>query len=83
MDRDSHRFNIKLPKKITILDDEIARFDALLEGLQERFPEEYEIYERIVYVRDGLYRLKAQMRDCVIEEFDSGGLVTSSNGRFD
>jgi hypothetical protein len=63
-------------KKLTILDAEIKRFDAILADAQEHlsdYKEDLEVYERIVNVRDSLYRLKAQMRDCVIVEFPAAG----------
>ena len=75
MDRDSHSYILKITK----LDQEIRGFDSLLEEIQNCMPEDFEFYERIVNVRDAMYRLKACMRDCVITKFQFGPSYSNNN----
>lgn len=56
-------------KKLTILDKEIARFDCILEELQEHLTDDLDVYESVVSARDALYNLKVKMRNCVITRF--------------
>jgi hypothetical protein len=62
-------------KKLLILDKAIHQFDSFLEEIQEEMENEFDVYEKVVNVRDALYQLKARIRGCDIALFDSGGLT--------
>jgi hypothetical protein len=55
--------------KITKLDEEIARFDAVLDRIQKMVFDDLDVYDRVVEVRDAVFRLHNQMHNCEIVEF--------------
>jgi hypothetical protein len=61
-------------KKISRLEDEIARFDAVLDQIQKLMPEDLKVYDRIVEARDAAFRLQQQMRGCEIVVLTNSGL---------
>ena len=53
--------------KISRLEEEICRFDAVLDSIQKLMPEDMGVYDHIVQVRDAMFRLPAKharMRNC-------------------
>jgi len=67
---DTHTYNAK----ISTLEEEICRFDSMLDRLQKLMPEDIRVYDHIVEVRDTIFRLQQSMRGCEIVEFASSGL---------
>ena len=63
---DTHSYNVKISR----LEDEIARFDAVLDHIQKLMPEDLKVYDRIAEARDAAFRLQ-QMRGCEIVVFTS------------
>ncbi|MDQ3969649.1 MAG: hypothetical protein M3275_14795 [Thermoproteota archaeon] len=55
--------------KITRLDEGITRFDAVLDRIQKLLFGDLDVHQRIVEVRDAIFRLHNQMHNCVVEEF--------------
>jgi hypothetical protein len=67
---EGERYNSKL----TLFEEEICRFDSILERIQKVFSEDLKVYDRVVEVRDALFRLQQQMRGLQIVEFACSGL---------
>jgi hypothetical protein len=67
---DTHSHNVKISR----LEEEIARFDAVLDHIQKLMPEDLKVYDRIAEARDAAFRLQQQMRGCEIVVFTSSGL---------
>jgi hypothetical protein len=67
---DTHSYNVKISR----LEDEIARFDAVLDHILKLMPEDLKVYDRIVEARDAAFRLQSQMHDCEITEFCNSGM---------
>lgn len=55
--------------KISHLDEEICRFDVVLDRIQKLMPDDLKVYDRIVEVRDAIFMLHNQMHGCEIVEF--------------
>ena len=49
-------------QKLTKLDEEIVRFDSVLDRIEKLMPEDLKVYDRIVEVRDAIFRLLQHMR---------------------
>jgi hypothetical protein len=60
--------------KISRLEEEIRRFDTVLDSIQKLLPEYMGVYDHIVQVRDAMFRLQQSMRGCEIAEFACSGL---------
>ena len=56
-------------QKLTKLDEEIVRFDSVLDRIEKLMPEDLKVYDRIVEVRDAIFRLLQHMRGLDILEF--------------
>ena len=54
---------------MTVLEDEIARFDAVLDRIQKLMPQDMKVYDRVVEARDAVFRLQQKMQGCEIIEF--------------
>jgi hypothetical protein len=54
---------------LTLLEEEIAHFDAVLDRIQKLMPQDLKVYDRVVEARDVMFRLQQQMRGCEIVEF--------------
>ena len=62
-------------KKLSKLKEEIRRFDRVLEESQEHLCEDVDLYDRVVVVRDSIFRLQQQLHGCekIIGFRSSGG----------
>ena len=66
---DTRNSSLKFSTKVTKLEEEIVRFDAVLDRIQRVMPEDVKVYDRIMEVRDAVFRLQQQMRGLDIIEF--------------
>jgi hypothetical protein len=55
--------------KITKLEDEICRFDSILDRIQKVMPDNMRVYGFIVLTRDAMFKLQQTMYNCEIVEF--------------
>lgn len=62
---DTHSYDVKISR----LEEEICRFDTVLDNIQKLMPEDMEVYDHIVQVRDAMFRLQQSMHGCEIAEF--------------
>jgi hypothetical protein len=78
----THSYNVKISR----LEEEICRFDAVLDSIQKLMPEDMGVYDHIVQVRDAMFRLQQSMHGCEIVEFVCSGLddttATSTDDSF-
>jgi hypothetical protein len=70
----SHTHKINFAKdlraqKLTKLEEEICRFDAVLDSIQKLMPDDMRVYDYIVQVRDAMFKLQQSMRGYEIVEF--------------
>jgi hypothetical protein len=65
---DTKSKNLKFVK----LDEEIVRFDRLLEELQDHVPEDMRAYQAIVSARDYIFRMQQIMHGVEIMDFAVG-----------
>jgi hypothetical protein len=71
---DTHNYDVKISR----LEEEICRFDAVLDSIQKLMPEDMGVYDHIVRVRDAMFRLQQSMRGCEIAEFACSGLYDTT-----
>jgi hypothetical protein len=55
--------------RISHLDEEICKFDGVLDRIQKLMTNDLKVYDRIVEVRDAIFRLHNQMHGCEVVEF--------------
>ena len=67
---DTHSYDVKISR----LEEEICRFDAVLDSIQKLMPEDTGVYGHIVQIRDAMFRLQQSMHGCEIAEFACSGL---------
>lgn len=60
--------------KLTLLEEEICRFDRVLDRIQLLMPDDMRVYDHVVQVRDAVFRLQQSLHKCEIIEFACGGL---------
>jgi hypothetical protein len=65
---DSPTINVKVTTK---LDEEIVRFDSVLDRIQKMLFEDMNVLDLIVEIRERIYRLHNLMHGCEIVEFTS------------
>jgi|SRR5215218_155373 len=62
---DTHSYNVKISR----LEEEIRRFDCILDRIQKLMPEDMRVYNDIVQARDAIFRLQQIMHGCETVEF--------------
>jgi predicted ATP-dependent serine protease len=72
---DTHSYDVKISR----LEEENWRFDAVLDSIQKLMLEDTGVYDHIVQVRDAMFRLQQSMRGCEIAEFAYSGLDDITN----
>jgi hypothetical protein len=55
--------------KISRFDEDIVRFDSVLDRIQKLMPYDLKVYDKIVEARDKIFQLQQAMRGCEIVEF--------------
>ena len=79
---DTHCYDVKISR----LEEEIRRFDTVLDSIQKLMPEDMGVYGHIVQIRDAMFRLAQSMHGCEIAEFACSGLdditATSTDDSF-
>ena len=66
MAEDSYPSNVKLTK----LEEEIIRFDSVLDRIQKVMPiHDLRVYDKIAHVRDVIFQLQQMLHNCEIVEF--------------
>jgi hypothetical protein len=66
---DTRRSNLKFSPKVTKLEEEIVRFDTILDHIQKVMPDDMQVYDKIVHVRDVIFQLQQMLHNCEIVEF--------------
>jgi hypothetical protein len=67
---DTTSYNLKVSAaKLTKFDNEIRRFDAVMDRILKVIPEDLKVWDRIAEVRDAVFRLQQQLRGCEIAVF--------------
>jgi hypothetical protein len=61
-------------RKLILLDEEIVRFDAVLNRIQRLMPEDIGLYALITLIRDTIFQLHNKMHHCEIVDFANSGL---------
>lgn len=56
------------------LEDEIVRFDTILEEIQESMTSDLRAYESIVTCRDYIFRMREVLRGCEVVHFATGNV---------
>lgn len=64
----TQRRNISF-SKLSKFDDEIKRFDAVMDRILKLLPEDLNVWDRIAEVRDAVFRLQQQLRGCEVAVF--------------
>lgn len=55
--------------RLTKFEDEIKRFDAVLDRILRVMPQDVKVWDRVAEVRDAVFRLQQQLRGCEIAIF--------------
>jgi hypothetical protein len=64
--------DINFSRKVTRLDEEIVRFDSVLDRILKVFEgvgEDLKVYDKIVQVREVVFQLQQMMHGCEIVDF--------------